>query len=112
MRIHNVATLIGVVTVLAGATVLSYGAAPASSLPSAARAVSPQPTFSTPAAFDVSRPLRELAKQAGPITSRRQLPPERGPAVVDTGFTGDGAIQQGNAHSALAPSIPNPLLTF
>jgi hypothetical protein len=116
MKISRRVTLVGVTALLAGATaVLSGGPAPAASFVSAASpaiAAPPIPTFSTPAAFDVSPPLRDLAKRARPVLET-QLPPERGPAVTDTGFTGDGAVQQGGAAQPLVtPSIPSPLLTF
>src|SRR5437867_7188277 len=116
MKISRRVTLVGVTALLAGATAaLSGGPAPAASSVSAASpaiAAPPVPTFSTPAAFDVSPPLRDLAKRARPVLET-QLPPERGPAVTDTGFTGDGAVQQGGAaRSLVTPSIPSPLLTF
>jgi hypothetical protein len=59
------------------------------------------------AAFDVSRPLRELAKSAAPATFRG-LPPERGPTLANVGHTTDGALQR----ALPAPSIPGTLANF
>jgi hypothetical protein len=59
------------------------------------------------AAFDVSRPLRELAKSAAPATFRG-LPPERGPTLANVGHTTDGALQR----TLPAPSIPGTLANF
>src|SRR5919198_5558021 len=51
------------------------------------------PRVSKAVAFDVSAPLRKLARRervpSGPI----RLPRERGPVVADRGFSGDGAVQ-------------------
>ena len=76
------------------------------------------PKFSTAVAFDVSRPVRELAP---PSLARRTLTeeirevrPDRGPVTTDRGFGGDHAIQRsadgrsGLVSALLAP----PLLTF
>jgi hypothetical protein len=76
------------------------------------------PKFSTAVAFDVSRPVRELAP---PSLARRTLTeeirevrPDRGPVTIDRGFGGDHAIQRsadgrsGLVSALLAP----PLLTF
>jgi hypothetical protein len=60
----------------------------------------PSPTFSTPAAFDVSPALSELAA-AAPSALRAtgdsgdvvDVDPDRGEIPVDNGFSGDGALQ-------------------
>src|SRR5712691_5972527 len=74
---------------------------------SSAAQAGPYPTFSAAKAFDVSRPLRDLARPVAPAAPRN-LPPERGPLPTDRGFTGDGALQATQA----SPIIPAPLLTF
>jgi len=71
----------------------------------------PQPKFSTPAAFDTSPALRDLAKRAIKRATPRDLPPERGPAVADKGFSGDGAVQASNGGQA-ALTIPAPIVNF
>jgi hypothetical protein len=60
------------------------------------------------AAFDVSKPLRELAQTAGPAHADA-LPAERSLMVAeDHGYAADGAVQ-----TALpAPTIPAPLANF
>jgi hypothetical protein len=59
------------------------------------------------AAFDVSRPLRQLARSARPAKFRG-LPAERGPSVPDIGHTADGALQS----RLPAPAIAAPLANF
>src|SRR6266511_2203229 len=72
----------------------------------------PPPKFSTPAAFDVSPALLDLAKNAVAPASG-DLPEERGPIVTDRGFSGDGAIQASSTSQQLfALTIPAPSLTF
>src|SRR6266540_1009556 len=72
----------------------------------------PPPKFSTPAAFDVSPALLDLAKNAVAPASG-DLPEERGPIVTDRGFSGDGAIQASSTSRQLfALAIPAPSLTF
>lgn len=51
-----------------------------------------RPVIGKAAAFDVSPAARDVARQA-PVPSSRVNPGERGQAVRDTGFTGDGAVQ-------------------
>jgi hypothetical protein len=67
------------------------------------------PKFTKAAAFDVSKPLRELAKTA-PSTKARggEVRPDRGPAIADRGHSKDGAIQSEAAPAA----IPDPLVNF
>jgi hypothetical protein len=78
---------------------------------SSAAQAGPHPTFSAAKAFDVSRPLRDLARPVPAHMTPRNLPPERGPLPTDRGFTGDGALQATNGPQA-SPLIPAPLLTF
>jgi hypothetical protein len=75
------------------AGLLSPMAGSAHAAPAAATAPRLQPTFKNAAAFDVTAPLRDLARQAPAKVAARPLPPERGPTVVDRGFSGDGAVQ-------------------
>jgi hypothetical protein len=71
--------------------------------------------FSSPAAFDVSPTLRDLAAQrttpAMPDEEEEKgIREERGTTVTDKGFAGDGAIQKGSLPAA--PAISNPLVSF
>jgi hypothetical protein len=79
----------------------------------------PQPRITEAVAFDKTLPLRDLAaspRAAAPAAADdvREVRPERGPVAVDTGFSGDGAVQaaMGQRSAAGATSIPAPLLTF
>jgi len=77
------------------------------------------PTFTGPAAFDTSKPLRELAKTASAAkaaTSKiEEVRPDRGPAVADRGYSGDAAVQASGAarNAAVAPqAIPGTIANF
>ena len=77
------------------------------------------PTFTGPAAFDTSKPLRELAKTASAAkaaTSKiEEVRPDRGPAVADRGYSGDAAVQTSGAarNAAVAPqAIPGTIANF
>ncbi|MGC2193044.1 MAG: hypothetical protein WA628_00105 [Terriglobales bacterium] len=65
----------------------------------AAAQVSAQPKFSNAVAFDQSPALRDLARRAAPTRALAlsskvvEVRPERGPAAVDRGFSGDAALQ-------------------
>jgi hypothetical protein len=76
--------------VLSTALLMAVGATPAGSSPAAH-----SPKFSRAVAFDVSTPLRELAKTAQ--TSARhhdvRLSPDRGATVKSAGYSGDAALQ-------------------
>jgi hypothetical protein len=68
------------------------------------------PEFTEAVAFDVSKPLRVLAKTAAKDAKAKdaQLPAERGPALEANGYAGDSAVQ-----TAVAPlAIPAPLQNF
>jgi hypothetical protein len=54
-------------------------------------------TVKKAAAFDVSPPLRDLAKRTVSATTSTDLPPERGPVVADRGHSPDGALQRETA---------------
>jgi hypothetical protein len=52
------------------------------------------PKFTKPAAFDVSRPLRELAKAAKATRQKGgQMRAERGRAVASEGHSAEAAVQ-------------------
>jgi hypothetical protein len=59
-------------------------------------------------AFDVSQPLRTLAKQGVGPGAFQGLPPERGRTVPDIGHSADGALQS----RLPAPRIPAPGANF
>ena len=91
--------------VLSAAALTSVGVTQAGSAP-AQRG----PEFSEAVAFDVSKPLRVLAKTAdnGARSTGGQLHAERGPTVEANGYAGDAAVQ-----TAVAPlAIPSPIQNF
>jgi hypothetical protein len=112
---------------LVAATLVPIGSAPANAAPNP---LPIEPTFTAPAAFDVSRSLRDLAVDAQATPADRlpdaEVRGDRGPQVVDRGHTSDAAVQTANgvptdAISAAQadgatrkppPTIPNPLVTF
>lgn len=100
--------LLGAALVLAAVTT-AFGAAAATQ--SGAAAQKRGPTFSEAVAFDVSKPLRELAKtaQADAEEEDGDVREEAGTSAVDTGFAGDAALQSDVVSS---PTIPAPLTTF
>ncbi|MCI0612277.1 hypothetical protein L0244_04735 [bacterium] len=86
---------------------------------SGAKVKGPKAKFSTPIAFDVSPTLRDIAAAA--VTKVvptvkdeiREIRPERGPVVVDKGYSGDGVLQTTIGRSAAkGPLIPAPLANF
>jgi hypothetical protein len=72
------------------------------------------PIFANAAAFDVTAPLRDLARQARAPVTAQPLAPERGPMVADRGFAGDGAVQAtaGQQLSTASATIAPPLVSF
>jgi hypothetical protein len=97
LRLCGVAALLAVVLAAVGAT--QAGSAPAQS----------GPEFRDAAAFDTSKPLRELAKTAKAAAKKKdlQLGPERGPFLADEGYAGDAAVQAAEAPLAIAAPIQN-----
>jgi len=91
------ATVVGVVAIAVAATAATDASAQGQR----------GPKFSEAKAFDVSKPLRELAKTAKP-PKPTGLRPELGPQVQDRGHSPDGAIQD----VAALPTIGAPLTTF
>ena len=81
---------------------------------------SPKPKFSNAVAFDVSRPARDmkpsLARAPVATDTIRDIRPERGPLMLDQGFSGDGALFPSAAAlvapMSAAPTIAAPLITF
>jgi hypothetical protein len=88
---------------LMGAGATQAGSAPASQ---------PGPKFSEAVAFDVSKPLRVLAKTETASARDRtvRLSPERGATVKDGGFSGDAAVQ--TTSSAGTPAIGGTIANF
>lgn len=72
-----------------------------------------QPKFSKAVAFDTSPTMRSQAAKAHAQVAPRALPPERGPAVADHGFSGDAAVQSKALEaSAGIQAIPAPTQNF
>jgi hypothetical protein len=72
-------------------------------------------TVNAPAAFDVSPPLRELAKLGTSTVPVTDLLAERGPVAVDKGHSTDGALQSSPArHPRQDPleQISEPRISF
>ena len=74
-----------------------------------AKWTAPKPQVRNAVAFDMSRPLRDIAQRPTAPAGRIHLPPERGPAVADRGFAGDGAVQ---STAPAGADIDPPLATF
>jgi hypothetical protein len=76
--------------VLSTALLIAVGATPAGSAPA-----EHSPRFTNAVAFDVSKPLRELAKtaQASARRGNIRLSPEPGPTVKRADYSGDAALQ-------------------
>jgi hypothetical protein len=78
------------------------------------------PRFTKAVAFDKSPALRDLAQaaaaQRSPLAGAdelREVRPERGPVVKDSGYTGDGALQDMHASSGISTTaISAPLANF
>jgi hypothetical protein len=88
---------------------LAITAVSASAAPDATSAPPRGPKFTDAQAFDVSRPLRELAKTPPSSRGRSgEVRPDRGPAVADRGHSTDGAVQS----SVGALAIPAPIANF
>src|SRR6185436_16347943 len=67
-----------------------------------------EPTFSKAAAFDVSKPLRELAKSANHAQpGDRDDDEDEGPDLIDHGYTGDGALQTASSPLAIPSTTAN-----
>lgn len=80
-------------------------------VPAGMAQAAPAFTVGTAAAFDVSPPLRDLAKTAAPASVPADLPAERGPVAADRGHSPDGALQAVSAQD-LDEQISPPLVNF
>src|SRR5205823_4031665 len=69
-----------------------------------------RPRVTRAVAFDVSAPLRVLARRAPTAVTPHPLPPERGPVLADRGYSGDGAVQ--SSVGAATPTIPATTVNF
>jgi hypothetical protein len=106
-----VGTAIGALALFALTTTFARGEPPA-------KAKAPlKPRVTTAAAFDVSPPLAELARQQhfrkGPFAPAPggviEIRPEPGPVQMDRGWSGDGALQSpGMLRRLRAAAIPSP----
>jgi hypothetical protein len=67
---------------------------------------SPMPKFSTPAAFDTTPALRDMAKQMH-TPKKKDLPPERGRVIIDRGHSGDNALQSAQTSAQIAAPLAN-----
>ena len=96
--------LLLLLAVLLSAALTAVGATPAGSAPAKS-----QPKFTEAAAYDVSKPLRELAKTAAKAAGQkdRQLRPERGWAVENVGYSGDAVLWAAPAPLAISAPIQN-----
>ena len=82
----------------------------------------PKAKFTEAVAFDVSPAIRNLAKAAGPQAADNpesepvDIRPDRGPEVVDNGFSGDGAVNSSNSASRLSVNssltVSAPIVNF
>jgi hypothetical protein len=82
----------------------------------------PKAKFTEAIAFDISPTMRSLSKKAAPQAADNpeseplDIHPDRGPVVVDNGFSGDGAVKSASPATKLAANsamaIPSPLVNF
>jgi hypothetical protein len=95
--------------VLTTALLVGIGATPAGSAPAA----KPAPKFSEAVAYDVSPPLRALAKTARSSARATdiRMSPEWGATVKDNGFSGDAAVQEA-ATATVAATIGGTIANF
>jgi hypothetical protein len=87
----------------------------------AADSIKGKTVVSTAVAFDVSRPAREIAPSLVRVRDAnvREIPSDRGPAMKDQGYSGDGALAFealrlafDGVSDAAAPTLQPPFLTF
>jgi hypothetical protein len=99
----------------AGVLLLSLVLTPMASAQASPDPVQIKPTFTKAAAFDVSKPLRDLAgetaaRRVAATDAIKEIRPDRGRAAADRGHSGDGAVQ--TAPQAAAAAIPGTLANF
>jgi hypothetical protein len=114
MIARHLSRRLGLACILGGSIFTLFTATSASAAPPA-----PKPRFSQAVAFDVSRPVRDIAPTVAraPVSTDaiRDIRPERGPLMLDQGFSGDGALFPSAARLMAplsAPSIASPLANF
>lgn len=75
-----------------------------------------KPTFTEPAGFDVSHPLRELARTAAAsragATGDGEVRPDRGPVAANRVHSTDQAVQDGAGTTVGTQAIPGTLANF
>ena len=125
-QIFTLFTKLVIVFSLLGALPVSAASLPDAAVPQSAQLTAAQavrglaPKFSEAVAFDVSPALRDIersASQAAASDAVIDIRPERGPAVEDRGYSGDGALQGASELRALSASletmaIPEPMVNF
>jgi len=79
----------------------------------AANAGGAKPRFTKAVAFDVSRPVREIAPPRVRKTTdeMKEVRPDRGPTVTDAGHAGDGALDAAT-RAVITEAIGAPLVSF
>ena len=120
VKLILVFSLLGVFPVSA-ATLQEDAATPQLASAALAQAIkNAKPKFSEAVAFDVSPAAREIrpsANRAATSDGEVEIRPDRGPQVIDQGFSGDGALEGASALRAMSASletlaIPAPLVNF
>ena len=66
-----------------------------------------EPKFQEAAAFDTSKPLRELAKAASAPKAKDLLPERAAATAADAGFSGDAALQADVVTQAIGATLAN-----
>jgi hypothetical protein len=101
------------IIVLSLLAVVPAAAAPSDSPSTAPAFKGPSPKFSNAKAFDVSPALRDLAanpspRKSAPSSEIKDIRPDRGAMVSDTGHSGDGAITS----PVVSMAIPGTMANF
>jgi hypothetical protein len=100
---------LGLLAVLTLAAAVATSVAGAATQAESAAAKGPEPKFSNAVAFDVSKPLRDLAKNRKPgKATGGEVRPDRGATPEDRGHSGDAALQA----EAAPLAIPAPMANF
>jgi hypothetical protein len=120
MKAKKVFTLVVQLAIIVGLIGVVPVSAARQDVHTAQAITAPTPKFSSAVAFDLTAPLSEMAAQrAMPMALASQesdelleVRPDRGPEVVDQGYSGDGALQPDTALDFLRSSLgftPPPL---
>ena len=107
-RWARLALLVAVAMIVAMAGTVATAVPGGAAADPTSRVQPPGPKFSEAKAFDVSKPLRELARTARPPAPSGRLIEDRGPTPEDRGHSRDGALQS----QTVPATIPSPLQTF